>query len=130
MIQWLEVMLSIERSKLAPIIFSNFNFLNKVIKKGCNLQATCSAQLPQLDGGGQTVNNPNKVCPEPIHRALPGFLSLGHYSTCSFLGFGTLRIGKGPEDRPFRDLRSVPITEGPVLRSFSYLTQNWDFFTF
>jgi hypothetical protein len=38
---------------LAPIIFSKFSFFNKVIKKkGCNLQATFSSQLPQVDGGG------------------------------------------------------------------------------
>jgi hypothetical protein len=32
----------------------------------------------------------------------------------------------------FRDLRSVPETgtEWPVLRSFSYINDSWDFFTF
>jgi hypothetical protein len=49
-------------------------------------------------------------------------------------------IGEGLEYRPFGDLRFVPeagrsreqveITEGPVLRSFSYLKQSWEFFTF
>ncbi len=44
-----------------------------------------------------------------------------------------LCIGKGPECRPFRDLRSVPEAgrpEGPVFRSFSYVKQSWDFSLF
>jgi len=61
-----------------------------------------------------------------------------HFVMLVFWGF--FGIGEGPEYRPFRDLRSVPeagrlrnrskITEGPVLRSFSYVKQSWDFFTF
>ncbi len=49
-------------------------------------------------------------------------------------------IGEGPEERLLCDLRSVPEAsklreqvknhKSALLRSFSYIKQSWDFFTF